>query len=88
MALSVIRLDAQFWSLSGHSGLSKESAHRVLNGLQLITSLLSMQSRATKNAEAATQLTSAAIECTLGVPFFTRSIRRDSGHGTLERWFG
>ena len=40
--------------------LSKESAHRVLNGLQLITSLLSMQSRATKNAEAATQLTSAA----------------------------
>ena len=40
--------------------LSKESAHRVLNGLQLITSLLSMQSRATKNSEAATQLTSAA----------------------------
>ena len=40
--------------------LSRESEHRLLNGLQLITSLLSMQSRATKNAEAATQLTSAA----------------------------
>ena len=40
--------------------LSKESEHRLLNGLQLITSLLSMQSRATKNAEAAAQLTIAA----------------------------
>jgi two-component system, sensor histidine kinase PdtaS len=40
--------------------LSRESEHRLLNGLQLITSLLSMQSRATKNAEAAAQLTNAA----------------------------
>ena len=40
--------------------LSKESEHRLLNGLQLITSLLAMQSRATKNAEVAAQLTIAA----------------------------
>lgn len=40
--------------------LSKESEHRLLNGLQLITSLLSLQSRATKNAEAAALLTIAA----------------------------
>jgi two-component sensor histidine kinase len=38
----------------------KESEHRLLNGLQLITSLLSIQSRTTKNAEASTQLTLAA----------------------------
>lgn len=40
--------------------LSRESEHRLLNGLQLITSLLSIQSRATKNAEVAAQLTIAA----------------------------
>jgi two-component sensor histidine kinase len=40
--------------------LSKESEHRLLNGLQLITSLLSIQSRAIKNPEAAAQLTNAA----------------------------
>jgi two-component system, sensor histidine kinase PdtaS len=40
--------------------LSKESEHRLLNGLQMITSLLSIQSQATKNAEAAAQLKIAA----------------------------
>jgi two-component system, sensor histidine kinase PdtaS len=40
--------------------LSKESEHRLLNGLQLITSLLAAQSRATKNHEVAAQLTIAA----------------------------
>lgn len=40
--------------------LSKECEHRLLNGLQLITSLLTVQSRATNNDEAATQLTIAA----------------------------
>ena len=40
--------------------LSRESEHRLLNGLQLITSLLSMQSRQTQNAEAAAQLAVAA----------------------------
>lgn len=40
--------------------LSRESEHRLLNGLQLITSLLSIQSRATTNAEAAALLTTAS----------------------------
>ena len=40
--------------------LSKESDHRLLNGLQLIASLLSVQSRSTKTPEAAAQLTIAA----------------------------
>ena len=40
--------------------LSKEFEHRLLNGLQLITNLLGLQSHATKNAEAATQLSIAA----------------------------
>jgi two-component sensor histidine kinase len=39
---------------------SKESEHRLLNGLQMIISMLSLQSRAAENAEAAAQLTIAA----------------------------
>jgi two-component sensor histidine kinase len=40
--------------------LSRESDHRMLNGLQMIASVLSMQSRTTTNAETAAQLTAAA----------------------------
>ena len=40
--------------------LAKESEHRFLNGLQMVTSLLAVQSRGTKNPEAAAQLTIAA----------------------------
>lgn len=40
--------------------LSRESEHRLLNGLQLITNLLGLQSRATKNAKVAAQLSIAA----------------------------
>jgi two-component sensor histidine kinase len=40
--------------------LSKESEHRFLNGLQIVTSLLTLQSRSTDNAEAAALLTVAA----------------------------
>ena len=40
--------------------LSSESDHRLLNDLQMIVSLLSFQSRATANAEAASQLAAAA----------------------------
>ena len=40
--------------------LSKESDHRLLNGLQIIVSLISLQSRASTNSEAASQLAAAA----------------------------
>ncbi|WP_412535344.1 histidine kinase dimerization/phosphoacceptor domain -containing protein [Mesorhizobium sp. BAC0120] len=40
--------------------LSKESDHRFLNGLQMVVSLLSLQSRASSNPEIASQLAVAA----------------------------
>ena len=40
--------------------LSQESDHRLLNGIQMIVSLLSLQGQASKNAEVASQLTAAA----------------------------
>ena len=40
--------------------LRRESDHRLLNGLQMIVSLLSLQSRAAANAETASQLAAAA----------------------------
>jgi len=41
--------------------LSREADHRLLNGLQMIVSLLSLQSRASANPEAASQLAAAAV---------------------------
>jgi two-component system, sensor histidine kinase PdtaS len=40
--------------------LSQESDHRLLNGMQMIVSVLSLQSRASANAEVASQLAAAA----------------------------
>lgn len=40
--------------------MSKESDHRLLNGLQMIVGLLSLQSRASANVETASQLAAAA----------------------------
>lgn len=40
--------------------LREESDHRLLNGLQMIVSLLSLQSRTSSNSEVASQLTAAA----------------------------
>ena len=40
--------------------LSQESDHRLMNGLQMVASLLSIQSRATENAEAASLLVTAS----------------------------
>ena len=40
--------------------MGRESDHRLLNGLQMIVSLLSLQSRASTNTEAAAQLAAAA----------------------------
>jgi two-component system, sensor histidine kinase PdtaS len=42
------------------SVLSQESDHRLLNGIQMIVSLLSLQSRASTNAEVTSQLAAAA----------------------------
>src|SRR5260370_23014324 len=44
--------------------LRQESDHRLLNGAQMIVSLLSLQGRASKNAEVASQLASAADRIT------------------------
>jgi two-component system, sensor histidine kinase PdtaS len=44
--------------------LSKECDHRLLNDLQMIVSLLSLQSHASKNAETASQLAAAADRIT------------------------
>lgn len=47
-------------SLQQQAVFSQESDHRLLNSLQMIISLLSLQSRASENAEVASQLAAAA----------------------------
>ena len=44
-----------------HALMTQEFEHRILNGLQLVASLLSLQSRTATTAEAAAQLNAAAV---------------------------
>jgi two-component sensor histidine kinase len=52
--------------------LAKESDHRLMNGLQLVASIISMQSRASTSAEAAAQLAAAADRVTMIVRLHRR----------------
>src|SRR5512140_29403 len=60
LAESEARLRQQDELIHRQELLKKESDHRLLNDLQMTISLLSLQSRATTNEEAATQLAIAA----------------------------
>jgi two-component sensor histidine kinase len=60
LAESEARLRQQDELIQRQELLSKESDHRLMNDLQMTISLLSMQSRASTNAEAAAQLAVAA----------------------------
>ena len=60
LADSEARLRQQDELIHRQELLKKESDHRLLNDLQMTISLLSLQSRASTNAEAATQLAVAA----------------------------
>jgi len=60
LAESEARLRAQDELIQQQELLSSESDHRLMNDLQMTISLLSLQSRATTNAEAAAQLSVAA----------------------------
>ena len=60
LAESEARLRQQDELIQRQELLSKESDHRLMNDLQMTISLLSLQSRASTNAEAAAQLTVAA----------------------------
>jgi two-component sensor histidine kinase len=55
-----IQLDRKDRRIRQKELLRRESDHRLLNGLQMVASLLSTQSRLTKESEAAAQLSSAA----------------------------
>ena len=46
--------------LQHQAAVGNESVHRLLNGLQMVASLLSLQSRSTSNGDTATQLAAAA----------------------------
>ena len=69
--------------------LRKESDHRFLNGLQLIVSLLSLQSRTSANAEVASQLAAAANRVAMIVSIH-RGLHRSDGTDTvaLKQYLG
>ncbi len=60
LALAHAQLRQKDELIQNQALLSKESDHRLLNDLQVIVSLLSLQSRASANAEVASQLAAAA----------------------------
>jgi len=70
-------------TLQNQALLSSESNHRLLNDLQIIVSLLSLQSRATENAEAASQLAGAADRIAM-IGRIHRRLHSFSGATTVE----
>ena len=60
IALDACLLRQKDETIQNQALLKSESDHRLLNDLQMIVSLLSLQSRATANSEAASQLAAAA----------------------------
>jgi two-component sensor histidine kinase len=60
LAREKVLLDQKDELLRHKDLMSRESDHRLMNGLQMVSSLLSLQSRQTQNAKAAEQLQIAA----------------------------
>jgi two-component sensor histidine kinase len=60
----------------------KESDHRLVNGLQLVVSILSLQSRASANAEVASQLAAAANRVAM-IESIHRGLHRSDGANTV-----
>ena len=73
-------LDQKDALLQQQALLSRESDHRLLNDLQLIVSLLSLQSRASGNSETAGQLKIAADRVSMIVRLHQRLHSHDGAH--------
>jgi two-component sensor histidine kinase len=78
LAESQARLRRQDELIQKQELLSKESDHRLMNDLQMTISLLTLQSRASTNAEAAAQLTVAANRVSMIARIHHRLHSRDS----------